>query len=50
MLNRKEMLHRINQAKNINIPIVNYGMLIAVVHGILPRALKPLGIDYKTLY
>lgn len=49
MLNRKEMLHRINQAKNKNIPIVNYGVLIAAVHGILPRALKPLGIDYRTL-
>jgi len=46
MLNRKEMLHRINQAKNRNIPIVNYGVLIAAVHGILPRALKPLGIEY----
>ena len=49
MLNRKEMLYRISQAKNKNIPIVNYGILIAAVHGILPRALRPLGINYETL-
>jgi [FeFe] hydrogenase H-cluster maturation GTPase HydF len=49
MLNRKEMLHRISLAKNADIPIVNYGILIAAVHGILPRALKPLGIDYQEL-
>lgn len=49
MLNRKEMLYRINQAKNKGIPIVNYGVTIAAVHGILPRALSPLGIDYLTL-
>ncbi|NLI90965.1 MAG: [FeFe] hydrogenase H-cluster maturation GTPase HydF [Peptococcaceae bacterium] len=49
MLNRKEMLHRINLAENKGIPIVNYGILIAAVHGILPRALKPLGIEYNQL-
>jgi small GTP-binding protein len=49
MLNRKEMLHRISLTKKMNIPIVNYGVLIAAVHGILPRALRPLGIDYETL-
>ncbi len=49
MLNHKEMLHRVNQAKNKHIPIINYGVLIAEVHGILPRALRPLGIDYKHL-
>lgn len=49
MLNRKEMLYRISQAQNKNIPIVNYGMTIAAVHGILPRALRPLGIDYDRL-
>jgi len=45
MLNRREMLYRIKQANNSNIPVVNYGILIAAVHGILPRALKPLGIE-----
>lgn len=41
MLNRRAMLHRINNAVEKNVPIVNYGVLIAYVQGILPRALKP---------
>lgn len=41
MLNRKAMMFRINEAKAQNVPIVNYGVLIAYVQGILPRALKP---------
>lgn len=41
MLNRKGMLRRIEIAKYYNIPIVNYGILIAYVHGILDRALEP---------
>jgi len=49
MLNRKEMLYRIRQVKETGIPIVNYGVLIAHVHGILPRALAPFGIDFAKL-
>lgn len=41
MLNRTAMCSRINDAKEYNVPIVNYGMLIAHVHGILERALQP---------
>ncbi|MBA5851165.1 [FeFe] hydrogenase H-cluster maturation GTPase HydF [Clostridium sp. cel8] len=41
MLNRSAMLYRINSAKEFGVPIVNYGILIAYVHGILDRALKP---------
>ncbi|MEY8000591.1 [FeFe] hydrogenase H-cluster maturation GTPase HydF [Clostridium sp. Mt-5] len=41
MLNRSAMLYRINTAKEFNVPIVNYGILIAYVQGILDRALKP---------
>ena len=41
MINRKEMLHRLMQAKATGVPIVNYGVLIAYVHGILKRALAP---------
>lgn len=41
MINRREMLHRIKQAKKAGVPIVNYGVLLAFVHGILERALKP---------
>ena len=39
MINRKEMLHRILQATSAGVPIVNYGVLIARMHGILRRAL-----------
>ena len=41
MLNRTGMMHRIDQAEEMQVPIVNYGVLIAYVHGILDRALKP---------
>lgn len=41
MLNRREVLYRINAAKESGVPITNYGVLIAYVKGILPRALKP---------
>ncbi len=41
MINRKEMLHRIMLASGAGVPIVNYGVLIAHVHGILRRALSP---------
>ncbi len=41
MINRKEMLHRLMTARRAGVPMVNYGVLIAHVLGILPRALKP---------
>ena len=40
-LNKKEMEHRIKNSKKQNIPIVNYGILIAYMKGILERSLKP---------
>jgi [FeFe] hydrogenase H-cluster maturation GTPase HydF len=41
MINRREMLHRMMQASGAGVPMVNYGVLIAHVHGILKRALSP---------
>ncbi len=41
MLNRKEMQFRIEKAREQGVYTTNYGMLIAYVMGILPRALKP---------
>lgn len=41
MLNEKEMKHRINCAIDDGVPIVNYGVAIAHMHGILKRSLKP---------
>lgn len=40
MLNKREMMYRISYAKNKNIPIVNYGVLIAHVQGLMPRAIE----------
>jgi [FeFe] hydrogenase H-cluster maturation GTPase HydF len=41
MLNANEMHHRIDEAKNYEVPIVNYGVLIAFLHGILERTIEP---------
>ncbi|MCX7982289.1 MAG: [FeFe] hydrogenase H-cluster maturation GTPase HydF [Syntrophales bacterium] len=41
MLNRREMLSRIIQARQAGVPIVNYGVLLAHIHGVLERALSP---------
>ena len=42
MLNETEMKNRIQKANEANVPIVNYGMAIAQMNGILDRALKPI--------
>jgi [FeFe] hydrogenase H-cluster maturation GTPase HydF len=42
MLNRREMMYRIELAKNENVPIINYGIIIAYMNGILQRAIAPL--------
>lgn len=41
MINRREMLYRILLAEKAGVPIVNYGVAIAMMHGILRRALSP---------
>lgn len=41
MLNHKAMNYRITSSLEENVPIVNYGVLIAYIHGILDRALEP---------
>ena len=41
MINRREMLARIMQARAAGVPIVNYGVAIAHLHGMLHRALSP---------
>ncbi|MCR4442365.1 MAG: [FeFe] hydrogenase H-cluster maturation GTPase HydF [Peptococcaceae bacterium] len=47
MINRRQMIYRIQQARNKGISVVNYGILLAFLHGILDRALKPFGSAYK---
>ncbi len=41
MITRKEMLYRIETAEQGEVPIVNYGVVIAYLKGILPRVLEP---------
>ena len=40
MLNEAEMKSRLRKASEQNIPIVNYGMAIAYMNGILERSLE----------
>ena len=42
MLNEKEMKYRIASSRDCGVPIVNYGMAIAHMNGILERSLEPL--------
>ncbi|MGF7186238.1 [FeFe] hydrogenase H-cluster maturation GTPase HydF [Desulfitispora alkaliphila] len=46
MLNKKAMHYRIEQAVAAQVPIVNYGVLIAYVQGILDRAIEPFSISF----
>ena len=48
-LNKKEMEYRINNSKRQNIPIINYGILIAHMKGILKRSLQPFPYVLKLL-
>lgn len=41
MMNRSAMLSRIQSSKELGVPIVNYGVLMAYVKGILDRTLEP---------
>jgi len=41
MFNRKYVLSRIEEAKRQNVPITNYGMVIAYLQGILPQVALP---------
>lgn len=47
MLTRREMMYRISKAEEKNIPVTNYGIVIAHCYGILDRALKPLELKIK---
>lgn len=49
MLNEREMQYRIKCAVDENIPITNYGILIAYVHGILKRSLEIFPEIYKLI-
>lgn len=40
MLNRRAMLGRLEEAEHAGVPIVNYGVFIAYVQGVFPRAIE----------
>ena len=42
MLNEREMRYRAQCAADQGVPLTNYGILIAHVHGILARSVEPL--------
>lgn len=42
MINRKYMLSRMNESLKNNVPITNYGLVLAKIHGILNRAIEIL--------
>ena len=44
MLNENQMKSRVQTAVRAGVPIVNYGMAIACMHGILPRSLEPVNV------
>ena len=41
MITRKQLLNRLKPAIDLNIPVSNYGMTIAYLHGIFDRAVQP---------
>lgn len=49
MTNRREMLARIVQVQQAGVPIVNYGVAIAALMGILRRALSPFPLLQEIL-
>lgn len=44
MLNQQEMTSRLERANLAGVPIVNYGVAIAQMHGILQRSLEPFSL------
>jgi [FeFe] hydrogenase H-cluster maturation GTPase HydF len=47
MINRIEMMRRINEAREKGLPITNYGVAISKMQGLLERTLKPFS-DIRT--
>ena len=45
MLNEREITYRVKCAEDQGVPVVNYGILIAYINGILERAVKGININ-----
>lgn len=46
MINRQEMLSRLHRAEQAGVPITNYGVMLARIHGVLERALRPFPLAH----
>ena len=46
MVSRNAVLDRLSILERLNIPVVNYGLFLAWVNGLLPRALEPFPREY----
>ncbi|MBN2183075.1 MAG: [FeFe] hydrogenase H-cluster maturation GTPase HydF [Sedimentisphaerales bacterium] len=49
VFNRKEMLSRVEKAKQAGVPITNYGMAISYLHGLFHRAMEPFAVSESVL-
>jgi len=49
MLNSREMRYRLEHSKDMGVPITNYGIAIAQMHGLLKRSLEPFPEVLKIL-
>ena len=47
MITRKQLIGRLKPAVDAGIPVTNYGMAIAYVHGIYNRAIEPFHVSTK---
>jgi [FeFe] hydrogenase H-cluster maturation GTPase HydF len=47
MITRKQLISRLKPAIDAGIPVTNYGMAIAYVHGIYNRAIEPFNVTIK---
>ena len=50
MITRKQIVNRLKPAIDAGIPVTNYGMAIAYVHGIYNRAIAPFAVIGKESY
>lgn len=49
MINRRKMFRRLDELGAAGVPVVNYGVLLAKVHGVLDRALGPFPCEKQVL-
>ncbi|MBP5509679.1 MAG: [FeFe] hydrogenase H-cluster maturation GTPase HydF [Kiritimatiellae bacterium] len=47
MLNRREFCRRVAEGRAAGVPVTNYGILLALLNGILPRCLEPFRLEVE---